>query len=287
MPDPDLVRIPIDRIDDHALPRDRTALFAADMAELAASIRHSGLRQPVELIPLAEPRGPLTHALLSGYRRLGAWRRLAEDFPEEDWSAIPAFLRPAADTRAALGAIVEENEQRQALSPYERGAVLARAVETGLFDTHEAAARALHPFVDRHKRARLVALAETAEALGPQLTEPERLSQRQCLRLAAALRLGFEEPMRTALHQSEARDAESQWRLLEAYLHEAEATPRDLPPPPPGRPRRVWRATKRLVFRRERTREGWALHVTGSDATSDLCDAIFHEIERLFDPERE
>ena len=39
-----------------------------------------------------------------------------------------------------------------------------------------------------------------------------------------------------------------------------------------------------LTIRRELTRTGWSLHFTGRDATSNLLDCVFDEIERLFSP---
>ncbi|MEM1314480.1 MAG: ParB N-terminal domain-containing protein [Pseudomonadota bacterium] len=309
--DPVLRRVPLDAVDPHALPRDRTCLLAAELDDLSASLRRSGLRQPVEIYALPEPSGPHLYGLISGYRRFTAWGRLRDDHDrrvalhaedaaqraaegapprpappvENPFARIPAFLRPAPDAVDGLAAVVEENEQRQQLSPYERGHVVASAVQQGLFDTHEAAIRALHPGADRHKRARLMALAEIAESLGPLLVDPERLSQRQCLRLAACLRMGFEPAIRAALTESEHATPADQWRKIEAYLAESEARDPDAPAPTPGRPRRVLHARKRLTFRRERTDDGWCIHVTGLQATSDLCDSIFDRIEAIFDPQ--
>ena len=57
--------------------------------------------------------------------------------------------------------------------------------------------------------------------------------------------------------------------------------------PPRGRvrrPRRLPTPRHGLTIRREMTRDGWTLHVTGREATSGLLDTVFDEIERLFGP---
>ena len=45
----------------------------------------------------------------------------------------------------ALAAVIEENEMRQALSPWERGRIVLLAHEQEYFDTIEASASALFP----------------------------------------------------------------------------------------------------------------------------------------------
>ena len=59
------------------------------------------------------------------------------------------------------------------------------------------------------------------------LTEPERLSQRQALRLAAACNAGLGPVIRTALEESKTEQAEAQWRLIEPILLESERLPAD------------------------------------------------------------
>ncbi len=115
---PDQIRlIPLAAIDEAALTRDRTGLDPEPLAELEASIAATGLRQPIEIFPLAEPYGAMTHGLLSGFRRLLAFRNLHERTGRDDYAAIPAFLRETRDLAASLAAMVEENEIRAGISP--------------------------------------------------------------------------------------------------------------------------------------------------------------------------
>ncbi len=285
----DIVHIPLDAIDSAALTRDRSLLDEAALHELRLSIAANGLRLPVELFELAEPEPPHRYGLLSGLRRLTAFRALLELTGQERYRAIPAIVRSPGSLARALAAMVEENEIRAELSAWERGRVAAMAVRQEVFPTIEAAVAELFPAADRFKRARLRGLASACDELDGWLAAPERLSQRQALRIAAACNAGFGHLIRTALEESSARDPEAQWRVIEPIILESEHLPADAPPPPtlPGcreRPRRVLRPRPSLTIRRERTRDGWCLHFTGSLATSDFCDEIFDEIERRFAP---
>lgn len=289
----DIRPIPLEEIDDDALPRDRTGLDPEPLAELQRSIVASGLRLPVELFPLAEPEGPRRYGLLSGFRRLHAFRELAEYRPDR-YAAIPAIIREPESQAAALAAMVEENEIRAPLSPWERGHVAMRAHRQGLFDTIEAAVEALYPAANKPKRSRIRSIAHMVDELEGCLTSPERLSQRQTLRIAAACNAGFGHIIRTALVESSDENHASEWSLILPVLTEAEAQAADAEPPAtlgddylrgkPSRPRRISKPRRSLTIRRQRTRDGYTLHFTGPDATEGLIDDVFDEIDRLFAP---
>ena len=117
-----------------------------------------------------------------------------------------------------------------------------------------------------------------AEELDGTLTAPETLSQRQALRLAAALRSGFETVIRTALEESHTRTPESDWTLLQPILDEAEQSLKDPTPYRPGRPRRVVRLRPGLTVRRELAPEGWVLRFTGPEATGMLMEKVLDEV---------
>ena len=69
-------RIPLAEIDDAALPRDRTGLDPEPLRELRDSILASGLRMPVELFPLVAPARRPRYGIVSGFRRVAAFREL-------------------------------------------------------------------------------------------------------------------------------------------------------------------------------------------------------------------
>jgi ParB family chromosome partitioning protein len=289
MPNPNprtIHHLPLTEIDAAALTRDRSGLDAAALAELRLSIAASGLRMPIEVWPLSETQtasGPRTrYGLLSGFRRLHAFRELHDLTGQDRYATIPAILRAPGTMAERLTSMVEENEIRTPLSPWERGRIAMLAHQQGIFDTIEQAVAKLYPAADRKKRTRLRALAHLAEELDGHLTTPETLNQRQCLRLAAALDAGFGEVIRTALEESRADDPQTQWQLLLPILTEAETPPPETPKPRPGCPRRTYRPRPGLTIRREQTRDGWCLHFTGRDATSWLLDDVFGDIERMY-----
>ncbi|HUF86745.1 MAG TPA: ParB/RepB/Spo0J family partition protein [Thermohalobaculum sp.] len=277
--------VPLAEIDSAALTRDRSGLDADALAELRLSIAASGLRMPVELFPLTAPSPPHRYGLISGLRRLHAYSELHALTADPRYAAIPAFLRAPAGQAEALAAMVEENEIRAPLSPWERGRIALLARDRGVFPTIEEAVDKLYPAAPRMKRARLRTVAHLVEELDSILTAPETLSLRQLLRLARALDAGFGEVIRTALEESALADPGTQWQLLRPILTEAEQPPAEAPKPRPGRPRRVYRPRPGLTIRRERTRDGYTLHFTGNLATSGMIDDVFDEIERQFAPE--
>jgi ParB family transcriptional regulator, chromosome partitioning protein len=282
--------IPLAEIADDALPRDRTGLDAEPLRELRDSILASGLRMPVELFELPEPRGERRYGILSGFRRVAAFREIHGFVQADEWARIPAFLRAPAGLGAALAAMVEENEIRADLSPWEKGRIALVARDAGSFPTIEAAVDALYPTADATRRSRLRTIARLVESLDGTLTDPEKLTLRQLLRLANACRNGFTTLIQTALEQSSMRTPEHQWQLLQPVLAESERFTRDDPDHEPGpdaanrgRPRRLVRlGSRRIIIRREMARDGYLLRFTGRDATSGLLDEVLDEIERLF-----
>ena len=110
MPDPTpdtLHQIPLAEIDPAALTRDREGLDADALDELKTSIAASGLRMPIEVFPLAEPKPPHRYGLISGLRRLMAFQGLLELTGQPKYSTIPAFLRPPGTMAQTLASMVE------------------------------------------------------------------------------------------------------------------------------------------------------------------------------------
>jgi ParB family chromosome partitioning protein len=283
---PDTVHlIPLADIDSGALTRDRTGLDAEPQTELELSIVASGLRQPIEVFPLAEPRNDHIYGLLSGYRRLLAFRTLHERTGNSRYATIPAFVRASTDLATALAAMVEENEIRAGLSPFERGLIAVTARNQGAFGSIEEAVDKLYPNASRQKRQRIRTFAFFAEEMNGQLTAPEKLSYRQIERIATAISAGFGELIRTALQESSITDPDHQWELVKPILAEAnEQASNPERSTGPGRPRRILRPRYGLTIRRERTRDGWSLHFTGREAIGPMIDLVLDEIERMYSP---
>jgi ParB family chromosome partitioning protein len=186
----------------------------------------------------------------------------------------------------ALAAMVEENEIRAEISPFERGLMAVTARNMGAFASIEAAVEGLYPNASKQKRARLRGLAFFAEAMDGQFTAPETLSERQIERLARAMAAGFDELIRTALEESSLKDPGHQWDLMQPILAEAEEHARNPEVSAlPGRPRRILRPRYNLTIRRERAPDGWRLHFTGREATGAMMALVLDEIELKFSDE--
>jgi ParB family chromosome partitioning protein len=151
--------IPLAEIDQSALTRDRTGLDPEPQSELEQSIAVSGLRQPIEVFPLAEPRDGQRYGLLSGFRRLLAFRTQLENTGQDRYQTIPAFVRERTDLATSLAAMVEENEIRAGISPFERGLIAVTARNMGAFASIEEAVDGLYPNATRHKRTKLRQIA--------------------------------------------------------------------------------------------------------------------------------
>ncbi len=277
--------IPLAQIDATALSRDRTALDPDPQRELQLSIAASGLRQPIEVFPLTEPRCEHRYGLLSGFRRFHAFRNLLEQTAQDRYATIPAFLRERKTLAASMAAMVEENEIRATLSPFERGLICVTARNQGAFGSIEQAVEGLFPTASRAKRIRLSLVAFFADEIGGFFSAPEKLSGRQIERITRAIAGGAGELLRTALEESSITDPDHQWTLVEPILAEAEENARN---PEisrrPGRPRRILRPRYGVTIRRERTRDGWSLHFTGREATGPLIDLVLDDIERMYAP---
>ena len=293
MPDaatpPEIALVPLDAIEAEALTRDRSSSDEDALAELQRSIAANGLRLPIEVFAIRD--APDRYALISGHRRLTTYRRLRDLSADTGkYAAIPAFIRRPDSVEAAFTAMVEENEIRAELSPWERGRIAVAARDAGVFPTIDAAVETLFASGSAIKRRRLRTLAALVETMDGALAAPEALSLRQALRIAAAVERGYADLICHALEETALRTADAQWATLLPILVESETTDPVEPKArggAPGRPRRTWTAPRHSIrIWREKTPEGWRLNFTGRDAHGDLIDRVFDEIERLFSPAR-
>jgi ParB family chromosome partitioning protein len=222
-----LREIPIDRIRADELVRDRAVIDRGELDELRASIVKNGLRLPIEVYPLAEPTEQYDYALISGYRRLLAFRE-AFDFTElERYATIKCMVRAADDSAQSIAAMVEENEVRASLSHFERGRIAALSAQSGVFLNVEDAVSELFPFASKAKRSKVRSFALVFEEIGDVLTFAELLTEKQGLRIASGLRNGAENALRDALAEGTVKDAREEWAVIEAVLAGFDEAPRD------------------------------------------------------------
>lgn len=287
-----LLEIPLDQIVAEELTRDRMEMGPEAMEELKASIRLSGLRLPVEVFEIAgaPAEGP-RYGLLSGFRRLAALRALVREPGGEGHARIRAILRRPASVANAYLHMVEENEIRAELTPYERGRVAVQSVAHGAYDTVEQAVNGLFHAASKAKRSKIRSFALVHEELGDMLAFPLALSERNGLRLAGALRAGYAQKIREALASGQGVDAATEWALVEPYVEESEQALK--PPARGGRPRKAARVPATgpgvhdlgngIVLRRGSDSRGYYIRLEG-DVDGAMVDTVMFEIARLLEP---
>ncbi len=228
--------LPLDQIDADFIRRDRMVEDEEAMAELLESLRVNGLRTPIEVTPEGDGFG-----LISGFRRLEAFRRLAGTDPR--FAEIPAFVRNAGTGQGAYVSMVEENELRANLTPYERGRIAVLAAGQGVFPSTEAAVDVLFAAASKAKRSKVRSFAMVHESLGDLLQHPVALSEKAGLKLASAIRSGAQAALREALAGVGSLDPKAEWGILEKAMTETADTPQNKPRG--GRPTEVLRLPKR------------------------------------------
>lgn len=227
-----LLRLPLSAVDETYLVRDRLAPDPEEMAVLAASIRARGQQVPVEVADLGGGR----YGLISGWRRLVVLRQLAAEGADV---AVLAILRRPEMAAGAYLAMVEENEIRAGLSFYERGRVVVRAADNGVFPDDRAALAHLFAAVPKSRRskigsfARLVRAFERPDAPHQGLFFPTHLSEKQGLALVAAIDRdpAFADRLAARLAADPPVAAAVETALIAAMLNPA---PEPVPEPAPG-----------------------------------------------------
>lgn len=230
--------IAIDAIEATAMARDRVVIDAGEMRELQDSIQRNGVRLPIEVFRLDAPRGDKTYGLIAGYRRLLAVRKLFEMTEAVDYATIPALVIEQADKAEAMARMVEENEVRAGLSPFERGRIAVLAADQGLFENAQAAVDGLFPVASKSKRSKIRSFAMIFAELGDLIINGDQMQEKQGLRLASALRVSGDRPLREALETL--RNPGSfgeEWAALEPVIEHIEANSEPSEKPRGGRPR--------------------------------------------------
>lgn len=264
---------------DH-LMRDRLVVDADEIEELKASIRTNGLRLPIEVVALPEGR----YGLISGWRRVTAIQALHREDPSLP-ATIKAFLRPSHEAGALYTAMVEENELRAQITPYERGRIAVMAAQQGAFTDTEAAIDTIFATASKAKRSKIRSFAAVHAALGNALRFPTELSERNGLRLAQALREGHGVELAQSLSRATPADAAEEWAMLEPVLARAETQerqparggrPRRIPPPAPVFPKGI--RVERVLHD-----GGYAIRLTGAAVTAELVDQVIAELQQRLD----
>ncbi|MDJ0858415.1 MAG: ParB N-terminal domain-containing protein [Dinoroseobacter sp.] len=208
--------VPLAAIERDYLVRDRIVAEDEEMTALKASLAARGQQTPVELVDL----GQGAYGLISGWRRLAALEALLDETGEDRFAHVQALLRQPETAGDAYTAMVEENEIRVGLSPFERGRIVAKAVEQGVFPDTQTALRALFASASRAKRSKIGSFIRVVGALDGVLRFPGAIGERLGLRLAKALDADPETAVRlqTALRAADPQSAEAEAAVLEQVL---------------------------------------------------------------------
>ncbi|MCE8007091.1 ParB N-terminal domain-containing protein [Aestuariivita sp.] len=288
--------LPVAEIEADGMVRDRTVLEEGELTELQLSIAANGLRLPIEVYELPEPREDgLRYALISGYRRVLAVRRLRELTGQDAYDRIRAIVRPGSEADAAFIAMVEENEVRADLSHFERGRVAVIAAQQGAFANVEDAVNRLFATGSKAKRSKVRSFAVIFEELGDMLEYPEALTEKRGLRLAQILRQGGERQLREALARGVPANAEDEWSMLDNAIAamEEQGTPTRNPSrggrPRRGKPISNWVDAESLVtsagitIRKQRDEAGFLLRFEGRGLDDELMTSLMQEIRALLE----
>lgn len=280
--------LPLHEITADALTRDRMNLDGPEMEELINSIARTGLRLPIEVFATANPDAAGKYALISGFRRLAAYRHLNTMTGGEKYTTIPCFIRDPGSIAETLVAMVEENEIRVGLSQYERGRAAAIAVQDGVFNSVDEAVATLFQNASKAKRSKIRSFALVHEELGDMLRFATQLNERQCLRLATALRGGQAGQIRDALEAQEVRGPEEEWAVMLPSIEAAEGTAPD--PARGGRPKAQKPAIGGAValangisMQKISGPNGYAIRLQGRAVDSDLVDQVMDQIRYMLE----
>lgn len=223
-----VLSLPRAEVDVGYLVRDRITVDEGEMTTLVESIRTRGQQTPIEVVALENGR----YGLISGWRRMQALERLAQETGEAEFDTVQALLRKPEQSADAYVAMVEENEIRVGLSYYERARIAARAVEAKIFVSEKGALLRLFHAASRTKRSKIRSFLTVVHALDGSLLFPEALPERLGLELARRLEadgaLGRE--LRTILAELDPNTAAEEQATIAAVL-KAEKAPSSAPAP--------------------------------------------------------
>lgn len=273
----------LDLIELHYIMRDRILVEASELEELKTSIRTHGMRLPIEVVAMENGR----YGLISGWRRVTVLHQLQEEDPAA-WATVKAIIRPPYEAAELYTAMVEENELRSQVTPYERGRIAVIAASQGAFADTDSAIDTIFAAASKAKRSKIRSFAFVHDELGDMLKFPTDLSERNGLRLAYALREGYGQQMRSALFGTKAMGPAMEWAVLEPIVVAAEAVERLPDQSRGGRPRTRFARTSRapealangITMERVLHEDGYSIRLRGTVVDVMMVDLLMDELRR-------
>jgi ParB family chromosome partitioning protein len=197
------------------LTRDRAQNRDDELEDLKTSIRAVGLSNPIRV-----EQSEAGYELIQGFRRLSAFRELAEETGDPRYARIPAALVPRGEPLDALyRKMVDENLVRKDLSFGEMAQLAISYAEDTGGSVHDAVST-LYASAAKQKRSYIRQFARVLQVLGGAVRHPEAWPRAFGLELDRA----FEsEPGRAAatvraLEAIPARDEADEARILRQVL---------------------------------------------------------------------
>jgi ParB family chromosome partitioning protein len=204
------------------LTRDRSANTDPDLDELIESIKAVGLSNPIRVEQTSNG-----FELIQGYRRLAAFRALAEQTGDPLYDRIPAAMVPRGEPLQALyRKMVDENLVRKDLSFGEMAQLaLSYARDEGI--DVSAAVSVLYASALKQKRTYIRQFARILEVLNGAVRYPEAIPRALGLDLSKALDAtpGRGERVIAALAAHPQRNIAEELRILRSSI----TAPRDKP----------------------------------------------------------
>lgn len=276
-----------------ALPRDRITIDPEALNDLKNSIKLHGLRLPIDVFEMTDAEDGEPYGLISGYRRLMAYRALGVETDDPLYDTIPVFVRNMDKGAKAYVAMVEENEVRANLSQYERGRIAVMATAHGAFASVEEAVNALYESGSKAKRSKIRSFAELHEELGDMLCFATHLTERQGLRLVSAMRNGYTGQLRGALGRGQGTDPTLEWEVLEPYvlLSEEVVKPRkqqlpkgQKPPMRSGGGKGYYRLANGITMVWDVDSRGYYIRLEGKVVDVEVVEAAMDGIKHILEP---
>jgi ParB family chromosome partitioning protein len=204
--------------DDHMV-RDRMVNDPEDMAALKASLIARGQQTPIEVVDLGQGR----YGLISGWRRLHAFRALYSETRDARFLQIQALIKPIDSVSDGYVAMVEENEIRANLSFYERARLAHEAARLRVYPTPARAISILFANATSAKRSKIGSFVKLHEAFGTILRFPAAIPERLGLALVKAMERdpAIVPRLKAALHATPPRTAEAERATLDRALRKA------------------------------------------------------------------
>lgn len=207
-------------VEDHMV-RDRMINDPVEMESLKSSLLARGQQTAIEVVDLGQGR----YGLISGWRRLHAFRALHDQTGEERFALIQALIKPIDSVCDGYVAMVEENEIRTNLSFYERARLAAEAARLGIYPNTKRAVQALFANATPAKRSKIGSFVRLHEQLGDVLQFPAAIPEKLGLALVRAIEAdtGLAACLKTALRKTPPQSPDQERAALERALHKVPA----------------------------------------------------------------